>query len=201
MHSAKRISMIAETDAAAAVARADRDTIDRARGDAAVLVLAVVGLVWLGALLGVSFLATPVKFLAPSLTLPVALDVGRQTFSWFGRIEVVLALAGFASAAAFGLPALRSAFARRGTPHASAGLFTPGALALVTAAALLAAVAVQNLWLLPTLDARVEVILQGGTPPPSSLHRIYIAMDTLKLAGLAVVSWIALAALRRGRAS
>lgn len=37
------------------------------------LLLAVL---WAGLLLGVSFLATPVKFLAPSLSLPVALDVG-----------------------------------------------------------------------------------------------------------------------------
>jgi len=36
--------------------------------------------VWMGIVIGVSFLATPVKFTADSLTRPVALDVGRATF-------------------------------------------------------------------------------------------------------------------------
>src|SRR5690606_35153067 len=45
--------------------------------------LAFVTLLWLGLLLGVSFLATPVKFAAPTLTLAVALDVGRVTFGLF----------------------------------------------------------------------------------------------------------------------
>ena len=44
--------------------------------------------VWLGLVLGVSFLATPVKFRAKSLTRPVALDVGRTTFHAFGKLEV-----------------------------------------------------------------------------------------------------------------
>jgi hypothetical protein len=38
---------------------------------------------WAGMLLGVSFIATPAKFLAPSLPLAQALDVGRSSFtSW-----------------------------------------------------------------------------------------------------------------------
>ena len=34
---------------------------------------------WLGILIGISFIATPVKFQAASLTRPVALDIGRAT--------------------------------------------------------------------------------------------------------------------------
>lgn len=45
--------------------------------------------VWAGMLIGVSFLATQATFLAPSLSLQVALDVGRQTFALFGTVEVV----------------------------------------------------------------------------------------------------------------
>ncbi len=48
-------------------------------------------LLWIGLLIGVSFLATPAKFLAASLTLPVALDVGRHTFAIFNRVEWLLA--------------------------------------------------------------------------------------------------------------
>ena len=121
---------------------------------------AVVALLWLGLLLGVSFLATPVKFLAPSLTLPVALDVGRQTFGAFSRVEIALGLAqlAFALVGRFRWPAVGVALAMG------------------------AVVAVQALWLLPTLDARVETILQGGVPPASGLHVIYIWLDALKAA-------------------
>lgn len=50
-----------------------------------------VALVWAGMVLGVSFLATPAKFLTPSLPLPTALAIGRQTFRIFGRVEMGLA--------------------------------------------------------------------------------------------------------------
>jgi hypothetical protein len=119
---------------------------------------------WLGLLLGVSFLATPVKFLAPSLALPVALDVGRQTFTAFNRVELVLAVALLACVAV--------------------GRMRWVGLGL--AAILAALVAVQTFWLLPALDARVEIILQGGTPPASGLHVLYIWADALKGALLVV---------------
>jgi hypothetical protein len=47
-----------------------------------------IGIAWFasGMIFGVSFIATPAKFLAPSLDLAQALDVGRATFGvmkWF----------------------------------------------------------------------------------------------------------------------
>ena len=59
-----------------------------------------VALVWAGMVLGVSFLVTPVKFLAPSLPRPVALDVARHTFWTFGWVEMALtALLGLSAVA------------------------------------------------------------------------------------------------------
>jgi len=169
-----------------------------ARGDAAVVALAVVALLWIGALLGVSFLATPVKFLAPSLSMPVALDVGRQTFRWFGRVETFLAFAAFAGAVAVEMRDVRG-FVRAGKAGALPRTLLPGGppLATLLTVLLLAAVAVQGLWLLPLLDARVEIILQGGTPPPSSLHDLYVVIEAMKLGALVGVAWIALDMLLR----
>lgn len=134
------------------------------------LSLLVLALFWLGFLAGVSFLATPVKFLAPSLTLPVALDVGRQTFAILNPMELlfVILLSGVA------------ALAWRSTG--------PGRVTLAMTVVLLLLVLAQMLWLLPVLDARVEVILQGGTPPASRLHLLYIVMDVVKLLILGVVA-------------
>lgn len=134
--------------------------------------LVVVSLIWLGMLIGVSFFATPVKFLAPSLSLPVALDVGRQTFFWFGRIEIVL---GVLTVVAAWSAHRRAAF--------------------VAALLAVAAVALQRLWLLPLLDARVEIIIGGGTPPASGWHNVYIVVELIKLALVGAVAAGGLAAL------
>jgi len=172
----------------------------RERSDAAVAVFAIVSLVWIGALLGVSFLATPVKFLAPSLTLPVALDVGRQTFHWYNRLELVFAALALASAAWWETPWRRlAARERRGASGApsSAGIATPPYGTLL-AAFLTAAVALQGAVLLPLLDARVEIILQGGTPPESVLHDVYVIVEAAKLGALVGAAWLAVGQLRRG---
>lgn len=148
--------------------------------------LTVTALIWIGMLVGVSFVATPVKFLAPSLTLPVALDVGRQTFFWFSRIEIVLAFA-----------TLAAAFAARSRHRSRQAAPAGDSVAVLLTAVLFVIVGVQVLWLLPVLDARVDVILRGGTPPASSLHTVYVGIELVKLAALVAVAWLALVGLRR----
>lgn len=125
---------------------------------------------WLGLLIGVSFLATPVKFVAPDLTLPVALQVGAATFALFTKVEWMLA----AAALAIG---------------AFAGSQKRALLALV--AGLAAIVVVQAVWLLPALDARVAETVAGHPPPPSHHHAVYAALEVFKaglLLGLALLA-------------
>ena len=132
--------------------------------------------VWFGVLLGVAFLATPVKFQAPSLNLPVALDVGRATFALLSKVEWGLGALLFAGALAAG---------RRVWIAAAVGL-----------AALLA---VQALWLLPVLDARVSLIIAGRPVAPSNFHLDYIAVDVVKALTLLGLSLGAFAGLRGPR--
>src|SRR6187551_3253811 len=48
---------------------------------------------WIGMLVGVCFIAAPAKFRAPSLSIKVALDVGRTTFAaWNNKEWLLLAL-------------------------------------------------------------------------------------------------------------
>lgn len=120
-------------------------------------------LVWAGMVLGVSFVATPAKFLAPSLPLPVALDVGRQTFRVFGRVEVVLAA----------LLGLGVAAARPVRPLA----LVPGAV-----------VVLQGLWLRPRLNARTRQVAQGRAVPRSSWpHLAFVACEAAKLTALLAI--------------
>lgn len=104
----------------------------------------------MGIVLGVSFLATPVKFAAPSLALPTALEIGRVTFHLLARVEWVLAVALIVTASFSGIRLPWSAFL------------------------VFAIVALESLWLLPALGARSDVVIAGGSLPPSSLHHMFI---------------------------
>jgi hypothetical protein len=109
-----------------------------------------------------------VKFLAPSLTLPVALDVGRHTFAVFNKVEWGLAI----------LLLFLLLIGRRSWL---------GSVAAIIAALL---VLVETVWLLPLLDQRVGLIMAGQAPPISSDHNVYIAIDVAKLVALALVAWV-----------
>lgn len=138
-------------------------------------------LLWAGLLTGVSFLATPIKFRAPSLTMPVALDVGRQTFGAFNKVEWL--------AVVIGLFLLLRPRGRQ--PRAVT-------MSLGVAAVI---VLLQSVWLLPILDARVTRILAGQNPPDSPLHWIYIGLEVVKLGALLGAGTICLNALQNSGAS
>lgn len=140
----------------------------------AMMALAVLTLVWAGMVIGVSGLATPVKFAAPSLSLPVALDVGRTTFHVFARIEWILGLA---------LVLLAVWFRHR-------------RLLLMPVILVVAIVLAQALYLLPQLNLRVAAIIAGQMPPPSSLHVWYTIAEAGKLAALLALGIAALRHLR-----
>ena len=131
-------------------------------------------LLWAGVVIGVSFLAAPAKFAAPSLTLPVAMEVGRHEFGVLNLVEV-----------GFAVVTLALAFLVR-PPRATW-------LGLGLAAAI---VALQGLWLLPVLDARAEMIMEGRTPPAAPWHTVYVALEGAKLLALLGAGWLALARLR-----
>lgn len=132
---------------------------------------AVIALIWLGMLIGVSFLATPVKFVVADLSLPVALQVGQATFDLFAKVEWALA------AVLVGT----SAFTWRTRP-----------LALAISLIIAAGVLIQALWLLPVLDARVGEIVSGGAPAPSAHHALYAGLEAAKVLMLAAVALLSL---------
>ncbi len=141
------------------------------------MAVAVIALIWLGMLIGVSFLATPVKFVVHDLSLPVALQVGQATFALFARIEWALAV----------LLCGLCLWTARKRPFV-----------LVLTALIAAAVLAQAVWLLPALDARVTEIVTGGAPPPSPHHTLYAALEGLKAVLLVA---LAVLVLRRARAA
>ncbi|MCB0995174.1 MAG: DUF4149 domain-containing protein [Acidimicrobiales bacterium] len=126
--------------------------------------------VWMGIVIGVSFLATPVKFTADSLTRPVALDVGRATFHALAYLE-------------WSLVAVAAALSW----HATARGHHLSRRALTAAAVIVVALALQSAWLLPALDERVASIIAGTEPPPSHLHTLYGVVEITKVAALGLL--------------
>ncbi len=116
---------------------------------------------------GVSLLATPVRFSAESITRPVALDVGRVVFAALNKAEL---------AALVLLLVVVRVSGRSATLWAWCAL-----LALIVVA--------QGAWLIPELAARTNIILAGGEPPPSHAHAIYSTLELAKIAALGYVGF------------
>jgi len=133
-------------------------------------VLSLLMALWAGAIIGLSFIATPVKFQAPHLTMPVALEVGRYTFALFSNVEL-----GFLIAIV-----IAAVFAR------------PRPIVIAILAVVATQLLLERWWLLPELDARVSQILAGGAITLTSSHWIYAAFDVCKavlLTGGAISSY------------
>ena len=130
----------------------------------------IVPSVWLGLIVGLGFIETPLKFLAPGVTVEIALGIGRLVLTTLDGIGVALMVVITV------LSLLRTRLPR-------AGLVTVGALWLV--------LLVQVALIRPPLNARTDAILAGRDPGESSLHVVYIAADLLLIAGIIVYLVIA----------
>ena len=126
--------------------------------------------VWFGMTAGISLLATPVRFATPSLSRPVALDVGRTVFTALNRAEL------------FALIVLLIVV--RATGRAAQWWVIAAVLALIVVA--------QNAWLLPQLAERTDMVLAGIEPPASYVHGTYSSLELVKLGILLIAGFMAL---------
>ncbi len=108
---------------------------------------------------GVSLLATPVRFTAPLITRPVALDIGRVVFAALNKVELIVLLI--------------LLLVVRVSGRARDLWMQCSALILILLA--------QSVWLLPQLSERSQQIISGVEPAPSMLHGTYSILELLKL--------------------
>ncbi|MCG8544960.1 MAG: hypothetical protein MJE12_12205 [Alphaproteobacteria bacterium] len=121
--------------------------------------LILIPALWAGMLIGVAFIATPVKFAAPTLEHAAALDVGRVTFALFSKIE-------WGAVAVLALVVMLAGFPL---------------WAVAITVALAVCLAVQGIWLLPALNERVVAVIAGTPLPASHHHTVYAVLEALKL--------------------
>lgn len=128
---------------------------------------------WMGLLVALAFIETPLKFQAPGMTLPLALGVGRLVLSAAEIASVILLVA--LTVVTLAKPRLgREIFAVVG------GLWVT--------------LAVQMAVIRPMLNARTDVIVAGGDPGESSLHLIYVVTDVILVA--LMIAYLAIVAKR-----
>ncbi len=116
---------------------------------------------------GVSMIATPARFSAPTISRPVALDVGRVVFAAFNKAEFVA------------LVLLLLIVRMRGL----AGRWW--AVCVLLALIVLA----QGAWLIPELASRTDLIIAGMEPPASPAHAIYASLELAKIALLMLLGF------------
>jgi hypothetical protein len=127
---------------------------------------------WAGLVLGVSFLSARAKFRAPSISLRVALDVGRQTFHVLSRTEMLLAVTASIVCAA-----------------------APNALIVAGLVILWSVIAAERVWLLPVLDLRAGIRMTGRMPNSSYHHALFARLEMAKVLLLLVCSGVAILTL------
>jgi len=129
---------------------------------------------WVGMTVGVSMIATPVRFTATTITRPVALDVGRVVFAALNKAELL--------AVVLLLVIVRASGRSREL--------------WMWASVLILIVLAQGAWLIPELAARTDIILAGGEPPPSHAHAIYSTLELIKIGLLLFLGFRSLAQAR-----
>ena len=123
------------------------------------LIQIAIPFIWFGAVAAISFMEAPLKFQAPGITIPLGLGIGRLVFSALNKAEIV-----FAAVFLLSLLGTRSA----------------GRMAAILFACVAGILLLETLWLLPVLDARAELVINGAEPF-SRMHLVYIACDAAKL--------------------
>lgn len=122
---------------------------------------------WLGFVLAISFMEAWLKFRAPGVTLPIGLSIGRLIFSVLNKIEWVFIILIISHYFLF-----RSSFQN---------------FQVVIILSLLMVLILQTFWLLPKLDARAELHIQGAIVKRSFLHLYYVIGEVLKVFGLSLL--------------
>ena len=124
-----------------------------------VAVASAVTFTWLGMVVAISFLETPLKFRAPGVTIPIGLGIGRLVFRALNTAEIVLASA-LVIAIGVGRP--------------------PGSVIIATVVAV-SLLLVQVGLLRPRLRRHSDRVLAGEHPPRSQAHLAFIALEVTKV--------------------
>src|SRR5699024_1988035 len=145
-------------------ARAQPSTRSEQAMGAAMAVATAVTFVWLGMVLAISFLETPLKFRAPGVTIPSGRGIGRLGFRGLHAAEP--------------LPAIGLLVTLVGAE--------PGATAVSAGTIVVIVLVLQLAVVRPRLTKRSDRVLAGEQAPRSHAHHAFIGLECAKVLALLV---------------
>jgi len=131
--------------------------------NAKLIILLIIG-IWLGMLMGISFLEAPLKFRAPNITLTLGLGIGKLVFSALNKFEIFFSVL------------LTIWLVKEYRFLESPLVFSYGILVV--------SIVVQTVWLIPILNARADNLIAGIEVAKTNHHFYYVAMEVIKLISL-----------------
>ncbi|PBQ33207.1 hypothetical protein CNR22_15970 [Sphingobacteriaceae bacterium] len=123
---------------------------------------------WIGFVCAISFMEAWLKFRAPGVNLSIGLGIGRLVFSALNKVEWVFAIA-----------LVSTLLCSKGSVSAPFNLFLLLAVILLV---------MQTFLLLPYLDARAQLHMDGKSVPASNAHLYYVAFEVTKTISLFIYS-------------
>lgn len=119
---------------------------------------------WIGFVLAISFMEAWLKFKGPGITIPLGLGIGRLVFAALNKVEWFL----------FAVVFINMVIAWFQYSWGSKGLLIILFLVLI----------LQTFLLLPQLDIRAQMQIDGETVQPSFLHLYYVLFEIVKVSAL-----------------
>ncbi|EMY80532.1 hypothetical protein pgond44_11126 [Psychroflexus gondwanensis ACAM 44] len=126
-------------------------------------------ILWLGFVLSISFMEAWLKFQAEGVTQVIGLSIGRLVFGVLNKVELFFMIALlFSTLKAYG--------------------FKINKTLKTILISLLVILLAQTFYLLPMLDQRAVMIIDGTIPDSTYLHFYYVFLELLKVILLAIFS-------------
>jgi len=127
-----------------------------------IILLITITFFWSGLVTGISFIEAPLKFQAPGITLELGLGIGKIVFGALTTLEMILSIL-----VVFVLLQIKEKGKFKWFYLIPIGI-----------------VLIDNILLMPILNERLDLIVNGTPPPPSNTHWIYVILEGIKLISL-----------------
>ncbi|MDN5705154.1 MAG: hypothetical protein L0K41_04680 [Yaniella sp.] len=122
--------------------------------------------IWIGLIIGISFIEAPLKFTAPGITIPLGLGIGRRVFLAMNIVEVALAII------------LLIALVSLWRNHRVQPLTQFSAMRLYTFIAV-AMLVLKTAIIRPLLAVETDAVLAGTSEGGSATHYYYIGVEAI----------------------
>lgn len=119
---------------------------------------------WIGFVCAISFMEAWIKFRAPGVSIAVGLGIGKLVFAALNKVEWVFAI----------IITINLLLTKQYKQSLFSLLFAIAIILLI----------IQTFYLLPALDIRAQLYIQGQKLAPSNLHFYFVGIEIVKVSCL-----------------